>query len=187
MRKTPSYLKGLAETRARAAGDVERYQQILEEVSSKLAQAKAEVAACDRLICKFDTRLNPELIEPIRAWKGRYGKRGQLSASIAQLLEQSAPEELTTTEVIWELQMQFQLDFSTADEKQRWRKNSLTPALKDLVSKGLVDRLHEPVDCFNGEVGRWRWKSGGDLSLDHLRAQAAAAGVSTQHADDAHE
>lgn len=187
MRKTPSYLKGLAETRARAAGDVERYQEILDEVSAKLAEAKAVVAACDRLVVKFDSRLNPALIQPIRAWKGRYGKRGQLSASIAQLLEQSAPQELTTIELIWALQLEFQLDFSTTEEKQRWRKNSLTPALKDLVEKGLVDRMHGITDGSIGEVGRWRWKSGGDLSLDHLRAQAAAAGVSTQHADDAHE
>lgn len=187
MRKTPSYLKGLAETRARAAGDVERYQQILEEVGEKLAQAKAEVAACDRLICKFDGRLNPEMIQPIRAWKGRYGKRGQLAASIARLLEDEAPRDLTTTELIWTLQLDFQLDFPTATEKQTWRRNSLTPTLKALMAKGLVERLHDVTDGFSGEVGRWRWKSGDDLSLDHLRAQAAAAGVSTQHADDAHE
>jgi len=59
MRKTPSYLKGLAETRARAAGDVLRLQQILDQVKESLAKAQAEVEACDVLIKKFDDRLEP--------------------------------------------------------------------------------------------------------------------------------
>jgi len=79
MRKTPSHLKGLAETRARSAGDVQRLQKLYEEVGKKLTEATAEVDACDRLIRKFDERLNPELIKPIRAWKGRYGNRGTFS------------------------------------------------------------------------------------------------------------
>lgn len=71
MRKTPSYLKGLAETRARVAGDVPRYQKIHDDVWQRLAEAKAELDACDRLIRKFDKRLVREQIEPIQAWQGR--------------------------------------------------------------------------------------------------------------------
>jgi|GEM_PF-4648916 len=78
MQKTPSYLKGLAETRARAAADVLRYQQIIDEVMVSLARAQAEVDACDMLIRKFDDRLDPTQIEPVAHWKGRYGKRGAL-------------------------------------------------------------------------------------------------------------
>lgn len=76
MRKTPSYLKGLAETRARAAGDVQRLQQIYQEIGRHLARAEKDMAACDCLIQNFDERLDPSLIEPIHAWQGRYGKRG---------------------------------------------------------------------------------------------------------------
>lgn len=73
VRKTHSHLKGLAETRARADGDMRRLQQLLDEidpmlaeavriqtihaqVTAKLAAARAERDACDLLIRKFDDR-----------------------------------------------------------------------------------------------------------------------------------
>lgn len=80
MRKTPSYLKGLAETRARVAGDLQRYekqhpqlevklkaaeadldrcQRLYSGVCRGLAEAKADLESCDRLIRKFDDRLDP--------------------------------------------------------------------------------------------------------------------------------
>jgi hypothetical protein len=52
MRKTPSYLKALAKTCARAAGDVVRLSDIRDEVTA----AQGELAACDRLIQKYDAR-----------------------------------------------------------------------------------------------------------------------------------
>jgi len=60
---------------ARSAGDVQRLEKVLIEVNKKLLAAKAELAACDRLIRKFDSRLNPNLLVPINAWMGRYGIR----------------------------------------------------------------------------------------------------------------
>jgi hypothetical protein len=187
MRKTPSYLKGLAETRARVAGDVIRYQKILVEVTRALADSQIELASCDRLIRKFDNRLNPELINPIHAWKGRYGKRGQLLTAIVRLLKEHAPSEMTTLELGWMLQVEFQLDFPSAQEKYKWQANSLRNALKKLVANDQVERLHDLSEGFTSEVGRWRWKSDDVLSLDHLRARAEAAGVSVQQADDDHE
>ena len=80
MKKTPSYLKGLAETHARAAGEAIRCRRLHADIcreldiaerqaarlralvaanSSRVAAAEAELAACDRLIRKFDERLDP--------------------------------------------------------------------------------------------------------------------------------
>lgn len=42
MRKTPAYLKGLAETRARAAGDVKRLTCILNDVEKEFATIQLE-------------------------------------------------------------------------------------------------------------------------------------------------
>ena len=83
MRKTPAYLKGLAETRGRLAGDVQRYQQVLAEVTASLVKAQTELNACDTLISKFDERLDPGLVQPIHAWQGRYGKRGALGRPLS--------------------------------------------------------------------------------------------------------
>lgn len=62
MRKTPSYLKGLAETRARLAGDIERYRSVIEDVGRQMLKAETELEACDLLIRKFDSRLRPECV-----------------------------------------------------------------------------------------------------------------------------
>jgi hypothetical protein len=58
MKKTPSYLKGLAETRARAAGEVLRYEKIAADVDGLLRQARDTLSAFDLLIVRFDARLN---------------------------------------------------------------------------------------------------------------------------------
>ena len=52
MRKTPSYLKGLAETRARAAAEVIRYTALATEVQQRLAEAQAALNSCDLLIVR---------------------------------------------------------------------------------------------------------------------------------------
>jgi hypothetical protein len=117
MRKTPSYLKGLAETRARAAGDAQRFKKLHEEIGEKLARAEHDLAACDRLIQRFDARLDPGLIDPIHAWQGRYGKRWALGEEIRRIIQSAWPDEITTTEIVWRVQIHFQMSFVTWREK----------------------------------------------------------------------
>ena len=181
MKKTPSYLKGLAETHARAAGDVQRLETILGEVTAKLAESKIVLVACDRLIRKFDDRLKPNLIAPIRAWQGRYGSRGELRTTICQILKDAAPVERTTFELCIELQLKFGLEFATSHDYRRWQRNSVLNALKALMKMGLVERLHTVTDGLAVEMGRWRWKSEIN-TVDELRVQAAAQGVGVQQA-----
>ncbi|MFT4172862.1 MAG: hypothetical protein QM686_00045 [Herbaspirillum sp.] len=184
MRKVPLYLKGLAETRARAHGDVLRLESLKAEIDVRLAEAQKALDACDTLIKKFDERLELTSIKPIRAWKGRYGSRGAFHEAVIRIIKAAAPQEISTTMLALELQAEFGLDFAHPNDRRRWVTNTLGNCLKDLIAAGMIERLHEARPT--GEVGRWRWKDS-DLSLDHLRAQAAAAGVSVQQADDVHE
>lgn len=183
MRKTPAYLKGLAETYARASGDVLRLTKLIQEVSQQLNVAKSEIDACDRLIRKFNCSLEPGLIPPIRAWQGRYGKRGDMSAALKRHLKDAWPQSLTSTELAWDIQLEFGLDFHTGEERSRWQKNSVVGALKRLVKYDEVERLHDASSKPTGAVGRWRSKSDAAPSVDRLLAQVAAAGVSVQQAD----
>lgn len=182
IRNTPSYLKGLAETRARTDADVQRLQKIQDEVTEKLAEAKAEREACDRLIRKFDERLDPNLIEPIGAWKGRYGERGQLGRTLARCVEAAWPESVTTQEVAWAIQMEFQIDFLTKKERYEWVRNTVRRRLNIFVSWGLVERMHELTTGVGIEQGRWRWKPQVGVSLDELLAAAETAGVGVKQA-----
>lgn len=154
MRKTPSYLKGLAETRARAAADVLRYKQLINEIMGSLAKAQAELEACDTLIKKFDERLDPTLVEPINHWKGRYGKRGALREAILALLQERAPTAVTTTEIGWQLQLKFNINFVHWKEREQWMSNSIGSCLKKLVKDGLVEACHDQGNT--GFVGSWK-------------------------------
>ena len=180
IRNTPSYLKGLAETRARADADVLRLQKIHDEIVEKLAEATAERNSCDCLIRKFDERLDPTRIKPIRAWKNRYGPRGELALTIYELLQAAWPEAITTLEVAWAVQQKFKIDFLTKEERTAWLKNSVRRKLNFLVDRGVVERLHVLKDGATKELGRWRLKPQAGTSLDALRAAAGTAGVGVQ-------
>ena len=154
MRKTPSYLKGLAETRARAARDVQCYQQLADELQARLAKAQAELIACDTLIKKYDDRLDPTTVEPINHWQGRYGKPGALRAAILKVLQDHAPEEVTTTLIGAAVQAEFRLVFYLPVEREAWIGNSIRNCLKKLVKEGLAEACHDQSNT--GFVGRWR-------------------------------
>jgi len=154
MRRTPSYLKGLAETRARLAGDIERYERQRRQLQELADKARTELAACDLLIRRFDPRLNPGLIESVRGHNPRYGTRGKLRAGILRCVEKSYPSEITTPEIGLMLQVAFELDFATWQETEEWIANSVRPQLRKLVKEGLIERLHEA--CADAGVGRWR-------------------------------
>jgi hypothetical protein len=181
VKKVPSYLKGLAETRARAAGEFERLQSIAADVATRLAEAQANVASCDRLIRLFDERLDPTKIESIHAHRRIPG--GKLKGVIVEVLEGRSPHEMTTNEVCWELQLRYSLDFVTPKERLDWKHGSIGRALKHLVKDGVVERLHDPMAPI-AEDGRWRLKSGDGLSSDHSMALAAATGTSVHLCDD---
>lgn len=66
-KKRSSHLRELTETRANAAGEIRHYERILAEVQELLAIARSDLAACDRLIRKYDVRLDPTRIKPVRA------------------------------------------------------------------------------------------------------------------------
>jgi hypothetical protein len=177
MRKTPSYLKGLAETRARSAGDAVRFRSLYEEIGKKLEEAEAEQAACDKLIKKYDPRLVPARIPNINGRQGRYGKQGAFAAAILGHAKAAWPDEITTAEMGWHLQLEFQLEFATWQEKYKWSHYSVYNGLRALVAKGLLERRHNPTNGPTSEVGRWRWKSDAAPSLDHLRELAGVAGA----------
>jgi hypothetical protein len=177
LKKTPSYLKGLVEARARAGGDVERYAKIAKDVARELKKARSTLAACDLLIRKIDTRLTPEDIEPIRIPKNYGGCRGKLINTVEQILRSVAPNSVTTGEISIEIQVRFQFTFETWQARAEWKNNSIGRLLRKLCEEGLIERLHNPKSLTE-EGGRWRWKSDATQSSDQLREQIEAQGGS---------
>jgi hypothetical protein len=182
MKKTPSYLKGLAEDRARAAGDVERYVKIAKDVADALEAARATLAACDLLIRRIDARLNPEDIEPIRVKKYYGGCRGKLRRTVEDILKTVAPGTVTTTEISIEIQVRFGFTFETSEARTHWQNNSIGRLLRTLFEEDLVERLHNPR-CNTEEGGRWRWVNRAAGSSDQLREQIEGQGGSVVQYD----
>ncbi len=152
-----SYLKGLAENRARAAGDVVRLEAMTLQVAKELAEARMDVESCDRLIKKYDSRLRPELIGPIREWHHHKGKRGDLRLLLLEILKQVAPAAPTLIEICCEIEMRWKLTFLTEHELKTWRRNAVARALRQLVSDKQIAALHtmkggHPIS----EVARWK-------------------------------
>jgi hypothetical protein len=182
VKRTPPYLKALAEGRARAAGEVNRSQLVVERATGLLETAQASLAKIDDEIRRVESRLNPDDIEPNRG-RRRY-RRGQLKSAVVEILKSRAPGAVTTSEMVHEIQARFHIEFLTWRDRREWRNNSIGGRLRRLCTEDLVERLHSSS---NGEVGRWRWKSGAVPSSDHLKEQLEAAGGAFQQYDPVEE
>jgi len=182
MKKTPSYLKGLAETRAHLAGDIERFERVSGEIAEKLVLARRELEACDLLIRRFDGRLDPKKIPRISRWRHHPGRRGQFRGAVIDILRARAPNPVTTTEMAWELQLRFGLAFDTAEDYREWYGGSVARQLRRLAAENLIERLHDPL-LVAAEVGRWRWKADVASSLTDLTEQLSSRGEAVRVPD----
>jgi hypothetical protein len=181
VKKTPPYLKHLAESRARAAGEVSRRREIVQDAVASLGVSQGVLDRIDLRIWTLEARLNPADIAPIRAYKSYPGPRGLLKKTVSKIIESAAPGEITTSEIADEIHVRFQLEFHSAAARWNWRNNSIGRLLRVLCKKGLVERLHAPRS--DGVTGRWRWRSGAVASSDRLREQLEAEGGAFQEYD----
>ena len=178
VKKTPPRLKALAEARARAAGKVNRSQRAVDRAARLLETDRASLSRIDDEIRRVESRLNPDDIQP-NSGRGLYRWR-ELRTAVTQILKSVAPGAVTTSELALELEVRFHIKFPTKHDRRNWRKNSVAGRLRKLCTEGLVERLHVTS---NGEVGRWRWKSGAVPSSDRLREQLEAEGGAFQQYD----
>jgi hypothetical protein len=172
VKPTPPALKWLAEKRARIAGKLDQRERTLTELQSRVAKLRDDLAALDRTLSVYDSQIDALAIQPVYAWKGKYGKRGALKQFIAQVVESRSPETISTDQLALLAMAHFALDFPTSVLRKRWQTNTLLNALKDLREAGKVERLH---DLHTGTVGLWRWAQPVAVTLADLRAAAARA------------
>ena len=184
VRKSPPHLRTLAERRARAAGEVCRLQKVVATAAKQLSAAETTVSEVDALLQRIEKQLDPSDIPPIRAHDAYPGlPRGALGKTILQIMK--AAGQVTTSGIADEIQARFQIEFLIEKERSDWRHNSVGKQLRLFLKSGLIERLREPR--VNGEVVRWRLKSGAVLSSDHLRELASARGAEVLEYDAYHE
>jgi hypothetical protein len=184
VRKTPPYLKALAERRARAAGEVGRLREIAETVAGQLATAESTLSEVDAELRRIESRLDPADIAPIRAHKAYASlPRGALQKTILEIVKVAGP--VMTSEIADEIQARFQIEFLTEKTRGNWRHDSVGNQLRKFLKAGRIEQIRGSK--LNGADVRWRLKSGAVLSSDHLKEQAAARGAEVLEYDAYHE
>ncbi len=183
MKRVDVYLKKLAEKRARAAGDVERYAEASEHATKLLTQARSIVEACDVLIREHDARLDPAVIENITTWEHHPKKRGDLKAAILTLLKAHSPEWLTTEAVCEAIEAKWQLKFIIPPDRVEWKRNSIGRHLRRLVADDLIEAQHDQAKAATVEAGVWRLRMDPGLSLDQMERQLEEAGLAVRRPD----
>lgn len=190
MSRTPPPLKWLCEKRARVLNSLNNAQRLhalmterdtkwtrraekaraqAEHTAVLLSKLRQDLASLDRTLTVFSTDIDPAAIQPVNAFKDRYGPLGTLRASMVAALQDAPADGRTTDELAYLVQAACGLEFGAAAERARWMANSFKPQLKRLVNEGLVERLHSPE---TSSVGRWAWKRTAAPTLADLRATA---------------
>ena len=156
MKKTPSALKWLAETRARTAHDLAESERVQAAVVARTARLREELAALDRTLTVFDPGIAPAKVQAVQGHRPEYGQRGNLTAAIGRILQAQAPNYVSTELLLVLLCAEFGLEFATSQELSRWRKNVVARRLRHMLDQGLVEREQDP-SVWTVEFGRWRW------------------------------
>jgi hypothetical protein len=183
IRKVPSYLLGLAETRARADGQVLRIEQAMAELQTELAKARTTRASCDALIERYDSILDAAAIAPVKAWKGRYGERGALLGEIKRVVREAYPGSVTALDIADHLIRKFKLEFPSPKDERDWRREAVNNKLRILRSRDVVVRVDEP-DPARRRPAQWQWVVREALPLSSLAEQARALGLQVEEASE---
>jgi hypothetical protein len=151
-------LSRVQEHLARLTLESDRLQRLKVQLPQILDEKRAQMAALDTSIrLASSDRVSPAVAGTVRAYAGRYGKRGDLKAFIISELKKEAPGAVATSTIVLGAILHFGLTFATAREQKAFRKNTITPQLTQLREQGLVEALHTrnrgPAE------GSWRWKA----------------------------
>jgi len=82
---------------------------------------------------------------------------------VVRILKANAPSDITLPALAAQLHLEFQLNFSTPEERRVWARHSVRGCLRKLAEAGLVDRL-ERGDAVR-RPSRWKWRSQGNAPL----------------------
>jgi hypothetical protein len=179
MKRTPSFIMGLGAARARAAGDVERLQALVERVTQELASAQADLVALDRVIRRADSTIDPtevRAVRPLKVPNKDKGKRETIEEALLVILSENGTAARSTVELAYSVAARLKLDFIDPHDFGKWLHNSVSRKLKKMTKSGAVVRLHEANQTTR--LGWWQIARGSPVTLEQMRQQVQAAGVS---------
>ena len=180
--RTAPEIKWLANELAATRGALQKLDATVMHLIEKRRQLQAQFDAMSNVA---EQMAHPQLAAIVPAVKvhREYGKRGVLRGWLKELLRNAYPQPVDTTTLMANAEKAFGLQFASRQERDAYRKNTLTRQLRALMEQGWVERLHllpssnasgtpggDAVQI--GNRGVWRWKQ--ELpSLTELQQQVA--------------
>lgn len=172
--RTPSDLKWALNELAAVRGEIERVDQQME----RLARRRGRLARIEGALSEVAQTLAADAalvdIRPVRA-NTRYGGWGNLRQYLRQTLQAAHPQAVSTWALVEGAARMFELSFSSREERRRFANDNVGNALRKMLARGEVERLHDPHHQAQvpGMPGVWRWRSCLP-SLESLQAQESA-------------
>lgn len=141
---------------AAIAGELERVDEQLERLKTHRAQLEVQRASLSQVGAVMGVADLLALMPALRVHKA-YGGRGFLADWIRELLKAAAPSAVDMHTLALLAEQHFRLEFPTPGDRDLYRMNSLGRAVRKLVARGTVERLHDPHCACSPAL--WRWKS----------------------------
>lgn len=172
-KKTPTRLKSLAETRARATATIARLEKSIGFINTELSELQArlhdlterkykleqgvvrhhnEIRQIDKAIKDEFPAVKPEEIPSTFSFRTEYGKRGALRDLIKRILQEAGPKGLQAIEIGTMVTSHFLMHHNTKEDFNLWIKNSLISALEAMRdNQGTIENFYP-----EGKRARWR-------------------------------
>lgn len=169
--RTPPDLKWVLNERAAVAGELQAIEAELARLTARRLQLGALLHHLDHVYSQLAPQVPSAPVLVVNA-RQRYGGQGNCIAWVRETLRTAYPQALATSALTEAAIQAFGLQVASADQRKRFRNNSLRSALRKLLVLSEAERLHD----FKGvphRSGVWRWKPK-DASFDDLSSQAEA-------------
>lgn len=177
MKRLSTTVRQLAERHARLKGEVAKLDDLMADIARSRAQMQTKADATAVLLTSFDERIEPARIEPVEAYKGRYGEHGALKSAILQHVRVASPEGISVVLLSRLLRADFGLEFLTRAKEQAWVVSSVWPQLRRLAEQDILEKFK--LGPHKNDLTYWRVKAaaGGEPTLEELCRQAQAEGL----------
>lgn len=156
--KTRPEIKWTVNELAAVKGEIDSIGQEMGRLAKRKARLERVAAALTTVAIAMVTELAPEVVVPIRA-HGRYGGRGNLRNYLRETLKAAHPKAVSTGVLVEGAVKVFGLTFSSREERARFADDNLGNALRKMLARGEVERLHDYAGVPN-MPGVWRWRDG---------------------------
>ena len=170
-----SEAKWLANELAAISGELSGISEQLERLTKRRTELTATYRALSQVAWKVGAAPLAANTAPVHA-QGPYGGHGQLRAALADVLKAVAPQALDTVTLTEAVAARYSIVLASRGELSRFRKNSVSRALRKMEADGLVERLHDAA-VTPSLVGVWRWCGEVLPTLQEMACAAGTAGV----------